>query len=166
MWSSSNLFPTEQPQTVSQQQSSNIFGAPPLSAPDNYISTSSSFGHNRSSLISSVFTSSPPRQQQQQRTTTSSTSTINTTTTITTTAIITISIRYFPTQIFDTYAKRDSFSDTTTTTSTASSNTMTTMISDKTTLQMVDDYFENDCHERVKVTMKLLNERFSMKRNF
>lgn len=168
MWSSSNLFPTQQPQTVSQQQSSNIFGAPPLSAPDNYISTSSSFGHNRSSLISSVFTSSPPPaataaapQQQvqpvqstqppppsQQQPLLQSTSDIS------------------PTQIFDTYAKRDSFSDTTTTTSTASSNTMTTMISDKTTLQMVDDYFENDCHERVKVTMKLLNERFFNEEKF
>ena len=43
---------------------------------------------------------------------------------------------------------------------------MTTMISDKTTLQMVDDYFENDCHERVKVTMKLLNERFFNEEKF
>ncbi|KAI5956070.1 hypothetical protein KGF57_003556 [Candida theae] len=33
-------------------------------------------------------------------------------------------------------------------------------MNDLATMQMVDDYFESDPHERVKVTMKLLNDRF------
>lgn len=34
---------------------------------------------------------------------------------------------------------------------------------DVATMRMVDEYFESDPHERVKVTMKLLNDRFLTK---
>ncbi|KAG7660588.1 uncharacterized protein J8A68_005854 [[Candida] subhashii] len=56
-----------------------------------------------------------------------------------------------PTQLFDP-VRRHSFTDGYTTGSGVTTN--------ESTLQLVDDYFETDPHERVKVTLQLLNERF------
>ena len=187
IWSTSLNLQTGQQQQQQQQQQVNF---PP--SLENYISTSS-IVHNRSSLIPGFSSTPPPPSlqgpsQQQQQPSTSQQSIvpqISLKEPFSTTTPTEIS----PNQFIDPLMRRRSFTDTlssggpTPTSTTAPATTITSassattpggstttgnlnVISDKSTLQMVDDYFESDPHERVKVTLQLLNERFLMKKSF